>query len=250
MTDTSKSTIVLISGGNSGLGLATAKRLATEHNYTVIIGSRNASKGESIVSSLRSQSPSINISCVQLDLDSDTSISAAIDHIANTYGRLDVLINNAGIILDGEVKGPMSTRDVFTGTFSSNVTGAACLTEACLPLLQKSEFPRVIFVSSVMGSITLALDKSTSWYASGFTAYESSKSALNMVAAQYTRIFAEKGGLVNCACPGLVSTNFSDFTKQYGHPPEVGAQRILELATAEKGSATGTFSNVDGPLPW
>lgn len=247
MTAHSTTPIVLISGGNSGIGLATAKSLAVDHSYTVIIGSRNAKTGEEIASSLKSQG--LPVSSVQLDLESDKSISAAIEYIVEKFGRLDVLINNAGILIDGLVEG-ISTRDLFTRTLSTNVVGAACLTEACLPLLRKAEHPRVVFVSSCMGSITMSLDKTTAWYAADYKAYDSSKAALNMLAANYDRILADKEGSVNVACPGLVATNLSDFVKQYGSPPEVGAKRVVELATVKKGSVTGTFSNASGPLPW
>lgn len=247
MADSSSSPIVLISGANSGLGLATAKRLATEHNYTVIIGSRNAAAGQEIASSLKSQGYSV--SSVQLDLASDDSIFAAADYISTTFGRLDVLINNAGILIDGRIDG-ISTRELFTRTFSTNVIGAACLTDACIPLLRKAELPRVIFVSSIMGSITMSLDKSTMWYAADYKAYDSSKAALSMLATNYNRVLEDTGALVNVVCPGLVATNLSEFVQQYGSPPEVGAQRVVELATAKKGTATGTFSNKDGGLPW
>lgn len=239
--------VVLISGGNSGLGLATAKRLALEHNYTVIIGSRNAQAGETLASQFRSHG--LHLTSVQLDITSDESIVSAIEHITATFSRLDVLINNAGIMLD-QFREEMSTRELFTRTFSTNLIGAACLTEACLPLLKTSSLPRVIFISSIMGSINEALDKTTAWYAMDYKAYDSSKAALNMLAANYDRILAEKGGLVNVVCPGLVRSNLSEFVKQYGEEPEIGAQRVVELAVAKKGSATGTFSDRNGEIPW
>lgn len=244
---TSSYPIVLVSGGNSGLGLATAKRLATEHKYTVIIGSRNPKAGEDLA--LEFQSQGLAISSVQLDITSDDSIAAAINHIITTFGRLDILINNAGIMLD-QFRDEMGTRDLFTRTFSTNIIGAACLTEACLPLLRNSALPRIIFISSVMGSITKALDKTTAWYGVDYKAYDSSKAALNMLAVNYDRILADKNGLVNVVCPGLVSSNLSEFVKAYGEAPEVGAQRVVELAVAEKGSVTGTFSDRNGGIPW
>lgn len=239
--------IVLISGANQGLGFAIAKRLASEHGYHTIIGSRNTKAGEEAAASITSQG--FSASNVQLDITSDGSISAAVGQISDTYGRLDVLINNAGIMLDIE-KDTLSTRELFTRTFSTNTIGAACLTEACLPLLRKSQLPRVIFVSSIMGSVSIATDKTTIFYPQDYRAYDSSKAALNMLALNFDRELEDVGALVNCVCPGLVSSNLSAFTKQYGAPPEEGAQRIVELATAEKGSATGTFSDKNGPIAW
>ena len=190
-------------------------------------------------------------SSVQLDVTSDDSIAGAVSYMEREFGILDVLINNAGIFLDkgaGEDKG-LSTRALFHQTFDTNLFGAACLTEACLPLLRKSEVPRVIFVSSRMGSLSEATNKSTMFHNLECKAYDCSKAALNMLALIYARILDGGGGRVNAVCPGLVKTKFTDYTP-YGSSPEVGAKRIVELATAAKGGATEGFSDKDGSVPW
>lgn len=163
-----------------------------------------------------------------------------------------MLTSTSGILIDHvpsltDVYKGLSARELFTQTFNTNVIGTACLTEACVPLLRKSEFPRLVFVSSIMGSLSMATDKSTLYYNIDYKAYDSSKAAVNMLALNYARIF-DGHGLVNVACPGLVKTKLTNHLM--GESPEVGAQRIVELATLGKGGPTATFSKREGDVPW
>ena len=241
-----ETTIALVSGANQGIGLAAATRLAKEHGYHVIVGSRNAEAGAAVAASL--QENGYKASSVQLDLNSEESISAAVKKIDETFGRLDVLVNNAAILIDGFIAG-QSTRDLFNQTFGTNVVGSACLTEALLPLLRKSSLPRIVFVSSRMGSLAEGTNRDMPFFHWDFKAYDASKAAVNMLALNYARLLEDAGGLVNVACPGLVSTNLSNHNPE-GATPEVGAQRIVELATLGKGRPTATFSDRVGAIPW
>lgn len=198
-------TIALISGANQGIGLATATILAREHNYHVIIGSRNLSNGTKVADQLKSEGFSADT--VELDITSDDSIAAATAYITSTYGHLDVLINNAGVLLDTS---NLPIRQLYDTTFSINVAGTGCLTEAMLPLLRKSaERPRVIFLSTCMASLNISLDKTTAWYNIDYKVYDASKAAVNMLAINYSRVLADKEAYVNAVCPGLVSTNLT-----------------------------------------
>jgi NAD(P)-dependent dehydrogenase (short-subunit alcohol dehydrogenase family) len=248
MANTNK-TIVLISGANQGIGASVATRLAKEHAYHVIIGSRNLSNGQKLAAELKSEG--FFADAVQLDLQSDDSIAAATKYLSDTYGHLDVLVNNAGVLLDG--KNPdWTTRQLYEATFSTNVTGTACLTTSLLPLLRRSEQrPRVIFVSSRMGSLVESLDSSRPWYKRDYQAYAASKAAVNTLTANYAKILSEKKARVNAVCPGLVATNMTGYVS-YGQSTEVGAQRIVELATVtgKDSDVTGTFSDKDGVVPW
>ncbi|KAF2122559.1 short chain dehydrogenase reductase [Lophiotrema nucula] len=247
MPSTSK-TIALISGGNAGIGLAVATQLAKDHGYHVIIGSRNESAGKDVAATLVSDG--FSASAVQLDVTSDTSIEIAVRKISEEFGVLDVLINNAGILIDTlEGNEKPKTRELFNQTYNTNVTGAACLTEACLPLLRKASVPRVIFVSSRMGSVSEATNKETLYYNIDYKAYDASKAAVNMLAINYARILEDVGAMVNAVCPGLVQTKLTKF-HPYGTSVELGAVRIVQLATAEKGGPTATFSDKDGVVPW
>ena len=251
MTPT-KQTVALISGANQGIGLAVATQLAKDHGYHVIVGSRNAAAGEKVAAALVADGSLA--SSVQLDLSSDESIAAAASWIEREFGVLDVLVNNAGVLLDYvpgvlEAHKGLSTRELFDQTFSTNVIGTACLTEACLPLLRKSKLPRLVFVSSRMGSLSEATNKSTFYYPIDYKAYDSSKAALNMLALNYARILEDDGALVNIVSPGLVKTKLTN-EHPMGTSTELGAQRIVELATAVKGGPTATFSERGGSIPW
>jgi NAD(P)-dependent dehydrogenase (short-subunit alcohol dehydrogenase family) len=247
---TADKTIAFISGANQGIGLATAMRLAKEHNYHVIIGSRNIENGRKVVSQLESEGFSADT--IQLDVQSDDSITAAAAYLAEKYGHLDILINNAGVLLDDDAGGNMPTRKLYEVTLSINVAGTACLTEAMLPLLRKSaQRPRVIFVSSRMGSLTESLNPNTMFYNRDYRAYDASKAAVNMLTVEYSRMLADKEAYVNAVCPGLVATNLTQ-NSPYGQPPSVGAQRIVELATLTgvDSDVTGTYSDRDGSIAW
>ncbi len=240
------STITLISGANQGIGLAVATRLAKEHGHHVIIGSRNAEAGAKAAKKL--QEEGCTAESVQLDLDSDQSIAAAAKTIETKLGRLDILINNAGILIDRKNPG-QTTRELFTQTMATNVIGTACLTEAMLPLLRKSTHPRVVFVSSRMGSLHQATVRDTPFFAIDYKAYDASKAATNLLALNYAQILEDVGGCVNAACPSLVSTNLTGYT-EYGISTYEGAQRIVELATMGKDAPTATFSDKDGEIAW
>ena len=243
-------TVAFISGANSGIGLAAATQLAKDHGYHVIIGSRNAAAGEKVVAALISDGHSA--SSVQLDVTSDESITAAVRKVEQEFGVLDVLVNNAGILIDKggiESRLALPTRELFDRTLSTNIIGAACLTEACLPLLRKAELPRLVFVSSRMGSVSEATNKQTVYYGTDYKAYDCSKAALNMLALNYARMMDDGNAMVNVVCPGLVKTKLTNETR-YGTSTEVGAQRIVELATAAKGGPTFSFTDRDGVIPW
>lgn len=247
-----KQTIVLISGANAGIGLAVATQLAKDYGYHVIIGSRNADAGEKVAAALVADK--FSASSVQLDITSDESIATAVSLIEQKFGLLDVLVNNAGILIDYSIgviqaNAGLSTRELFNKTFSTNITGTACLTEACVPLLRKSGSPRLVFVSSRMGSLSEATNKSTPFYSTDYRVYDSSKAALNMLALNYARILEDDGAMVNVVCPGLVNTNLTRHHPM-GSSTEMGAKRIVELAIAEKGGPTATFSDQAGSIPW
>lgn len=247
MSPTQARQIILVTGANTGIGFAVAQQLARHPENHVIIGSRNETSGAAAVKALTEEGHSASF--VQLDLDSDESINAAAREIEEAYGRLDVLINNAGILLDMGFGGTLSTRALFEKTFITNVTGTACLTDALLPLLLTSSSPRIIFVSSKMASLTLASDPNIPFKPSDYKAYASSKAALNMLALCYTGALAKKGGKVNVVCPGLVKTKLNNHMEG-GSTAEEGAKRIVELAMEEHGRANATFSDREGSIPW
>ncbi|KAH6670598.1 short-chain dehydrogenase [Halenospora varia] len=238
--------IALVTGGNRGIGFAVASQLVKDHNYHVIIGSRDLKAGKDAAASISSDFS--KVSSIQLDLTSDSSIASAVESIQTTYGRLDVLINNAGVLHDISVP-KLPTRELFRETFGTNVFGTACLTEELLPLLRKSSWPRVVFVSSSIGSLTEATDTTKPFYAVDTKAYDSSKAAVNMLMLNYARLLEDVGGCVNSVCPGMVNTPLSG-NNPLGEGPEVGARRVVQMALLGREGVTGTFSDSHGTLPW
>ncbi|KAF6787887.1 short chain dehydrogenase family [Colletotrichum sojae] len=236
--------VALVTGGNTGIGEGVVRQLAKFPDFHVIVGSRNLEAGTLVADSLNKEGYSV--SAVQLDITSDDSINKATEHIAEVYGKLDVLVNNAAVALDHVASSP---RDLFSRTFETNVIGTAVLTEAVLPLLQKSDHPRIVFVSSQMGSLTLSNDETMFYHHNDYKAYDASKAAVNMLAINYARILKPIGGVSNAVCPGLVKTRLNGYMEG-GVPVEVGAQRIVELATAAPGGPSATFSNREGIIAW
>ncbi|KAF4430472.1 short chain dehydrogenase family [Fusarium acutatum] len=233
-------TLALVTGSTQGIGLAVAKELAIKHNYHVLLGVRNIKAGEEIASGLRKDGHQASV--VELDLNSPESINKAVKHIDEKYGHLDVLINNAGVLLDRQQG--LSTWDLFSKTFTTNVVGTGCLSQSILPLLRKAKNapPRIVFVSSVMGSLTKATDETTIYYNIDYKAYDASKAAVNMLMLNFARELSDVGGKVNSVCPGLVKTGLSGY-HEWGTSPEVGAERVVEMATIEEDGPTRTFKH-------
>ncbi|CAD6565179.1 MAG: hypothetical protein ASARMPRED_006501 [Alectoria sarmentosa] len=241
-TEESSKTIVLISGANQGVGFEIVKKLSNDPNFHILMGTRSLSNGQAAISSLPNGGVVV-VEPIELDVTSDPSIAAAASVVATKYGRLDVLINNAGI---GPYAFPAeaSTRERFTRIFSTNVTGAACLTDAFIPLLQKSSQPRIIFVSSGVGSLSQTLDPSRAGVDA--PAYKASKAAMNMLMATYATKLTEDKWRVNSCTPRLSATAF---TKGVGRDPSIGAGIACRLATGEV-EGTGGFWDSDGTVAW
>ncbi|KAL0942761.1 short-chain dehydrogenase [Colletotrichum truncatum] len=242
---TFKMVVVLVTGGNTGIGEQVAHQLARQPDHHIIIASRNADAGAKVAADITATGHSA--SSVQLDLASDESINAAVEYIKDVHGKLDVLVNNAGVAVD--FNPGLSRREIFNQDYNVNVAGTAVLTDALLPLLRKTVSPRVVFVSSSLASMTLSTDKTWPYYNNGGEAYSCSKAALNRLANHYAKTLAEVGALVNAVCPGLVKTKLNNY-REGGTTPEEGASRIVELALLRPGGPTATFSGRNGTIPW
>ncbi|KAI1272538.1 short chain dehydrogenase reductase [Xylaria sp. FL0933] len=240
--------IALITGANGALGKAIAESLAKDHGYHVIISSRDPSAGVAVASALSSQG--FSTSSVQLDLESDESISKVVSSIQSQHGKLDILVNNAGVNLEYiKPAEPLTPRETFTKTFQTNVIGPALLTDALLPLLKKAECPRVVFVSSNQASINKSLDKSWYLYGLDIPAYKTSKAAVNMLAVTFSVKLEAMGGMCNSVCLAGVNSKMSGFNKAAA-TPEDAAKKVVEMATLPKGGRTGTFEDAQGTFPW
>ncbi len=242
----SQNTFVLISGANQGIGLEIVKKLAIENSgYHVLMGCRSVEKGQAAIASLP---PNLSVEPIELDVTNDSSISKAVATVQEEYGRLDVLINNAGIGPRSLAQG-LSLRQQYTQIMDTNTISAACLTEAFVPLLRKSSNPRIIFMTSEFGSIGSVLDPKCPYYGTDLPQYRASKAAMIMIMATYAVKFKDAGFQVNVCCPGSNATNMNGFDNRAAHPSN-GAINACRLATVGKDGQTGTFTNEEGTLPW
>lgn len=252
MGSTAYITKVLVTGANTGLGWQISKKLATEHkDYHIIMSGRNKDAIEKAVADFQSQGLT-NVESLVLDLTSDESIADAARAVAERHGRLDVLINNAGLTSDNGAPAETDlSREKWDMVFQVNVFGTALVTDAFIPLLEKSRAAarRVVFMTSSLGSIGLRLDRATPWRKAQFRIYSTSKTALNMLMAQYAVEREEDPSWkFNVCCPGHCATNLNG--GKGSEDPALGAINACRLATAGIEGETGTFSNRHGPLPW
>ncbi|KAH8884471.1 short-chain dehydrogenase [Thozetella sp. PMI_491] len=247
MSSSSYTTIVLITGANQGIGFEIAKKLGTDHpDYHIILAGRRQNAVYEAVAKIQNLGASIE--GLILDVTSDQSISNAAQIVARTHGRLDVLINNAGI---SRFDGARRPRDLWHSIFDTNVFGAQLVTEAFLPLLQQSQTTkRIVNMTSSLGSLALRQDPSSEdYHVNEFMEYSASKTALHMVTMYYARQFdQDPSWKINLCSPGFCATNHNQYSAL--EPPELGAINACRLATLGPDGETATCSSRHGPLPW
>jgi NAD(P)-dependent dehydrogenase (short-subunit alcohol dehydrogenase family) len=228
-------TTTLITGATRGLGRETARRLRAE-GHTVYLGARDATRGAEAAAL-------IGAIPLEIDVTDDRSIAAAVARVRDEVGHLDVLVNNAGIA--GEQRPPAeATIADLRLVCETNVIGAASVLSAFTPLLEQSEHPVVVNVSSAVGSLTLNAKPDAMW---SMVAYPMSKAALNMLTIQYARAFPR--WRVNSATPGLTATDFSPAASAGGSVQD-NVEVIVRMATIDPDGPTGVFVGNEGTVPW
>ncbi|WP_332667309.1 SDR family oxidoreductase [Aeromicrobium sp.] len=252
MTITQQTTAVaLVTGANRGLGLATA-RLLGESGATVLLGARNAAKAEIAAAELRDE----GLECwpLSLDVESAASIAEAAERVERDFGRLDILVNNAGILPEATTPGALQPLDIelFRRTFETNVFGAAAVSQAFLPLLRASEAGRIVNVSSRMGSLADQLDPTSPYASMVVPAYQTSKAALNGLTVALAKSLGDTPVRVNSVCPGWVQTDLGGPDNRAAAPTTAhdAARTVVEMAFIPADGPTGTFVDLDGPVPW
>ena len=244
--------IALITGANKGIGFGIAKDLAT-HGFTVLIGSRNLKNGEEAARSIGAEAHA-----VQLDVTEPDSIAAAAERIRREFGRLDVLVNNAGIsnaappgtpfeeIIKSNSLATASLDDV-RKVWETNVFGVIAVTQAMLPLLREAPAARIVNIGSDGGSLTLNSNPDNPHRAM-FGNYSASKSASHAVTLAFAVALESSGIKVNTATPGFTATDLNGFNGT--RTVEEGAREPVRLALLGEDGPTGTFSDENGPVPW
>jgi NAD(P)-dependent dehydrogenase (short-subunit alcohol dehydrogenase family) len=239
----SERTIALVTGANKGIGYEIAAGLGAL-GWQVGVGARDAVRREEAVAKLRAGGA--EAFGVPLDVTGDESVRAAAELIESAHGRLDVLVNNAGIT-GGMPQDPIGADlDAVRRAVETNVVGVIRVTNAMLPLLRRSASPRIVNMSSSVGSLTL--QSSGAEVGPISVAYAPSKTFLNAVTIQYAKQLAGTNILINAACPGYTATDLNGF---HGvRTPAQGAAIAIRLATLPDDGPTGSFFDDAGVVPW
>lgn len=251
-SSTKNQLIALVTGANQGVGFQIAKALA-ENGYIVYVGSRNLSNGEKAAAEIGGDAQAI-----QLDVTQSSSISAAVAHIEQESGRLDLLVNNAAIAhaggpgrtLEDATEAGKATRaslEEVRTVWETNVFGVIAITQAVLPLLRQSAAARIVNVSSGLGSLTWIADPAC-WAREHFgVVYAASKTALNAVTMAFAIELEKENIKVNAVSPGFTATALNNF--QGTDTVEFGSLEPVRVALQTDGP-TATFTGPDGSLPW
>ncbi|MFI6588199.1 SDR family NAD(P)-dependent oxidoreductase [Embleya sp. NPDC050493] len=242
----SEQTIALVTGANKGIGYEIAVGLGAL-GWSVGVGARDDRRRETAVEKLRAAG--IDAFGVPLDVTDDASATAAARLIEQRAGRLDVLVNNAAITGGMPQEPTRVDPAVIRTVVETNVIGVIRVTNAMMPLLRRSSAPRIVNMSSSVGSLTRQ-SGSTGEQTTGpvAVAYAPSKTFLNAVTLQYARELSGTNVLINAGCPGFVATDLNGFRGV--RTPEQGAAIAIKLATLPDDGPTGGFFDDAGAVPW
>jgi NAD(P)-dependent dehydrogenase (short-subunit alcohol dehydrogenase family) len=240
----SEQTIALVTGANKGIGYEIAVGLGAL-GWSVGVGARDEQRGEAAVAKLRAGG--VDAFAVPLDVTDDASVTGAARLVEQRAGRLDVLVNNAGITGGMAQQPSTADLDVVRAAVETNVIGVIRVTNALLPLLRRSAAPRIVNMSSTVGSLTRqSADAGDTGPIA--VAYSPSKTFLNAVTVQYAKELAGTNILINAACPGFTATDLNGFRGV--RTPEQGAAIAIRLATLPDDGPTGGFFDDEGVIAW
>ncbi len=239
--------VAFISGANRGIGYETARGLG-QLGITVVLGVRDYAQGEAAVARLRSEG--ITAEAVRFDAADFATHQGVYDHFERFYGKLDMLVNNAGIAL-GSLFGNDSvdvTQETLKATFDVNFFSVIALTQTLLPLIRKAPAGRIVNLSSVLGSLTLHSMEKSPIGAAKELAYNASKTALNAFTVHLADALRDTPVKVNSAHPGWVKTDMGG--PQAPMEVEDGGKTSVQLATLPADGPTGGFFHRGETLPW
>jgi NAD(P)-dependent dehydrogenase (short-subunit alcohol dehydrogenase family) len=247
-------TIILITGANSGIGYAASKIIsAASPNYHVLVAGRSLPKVKAAIESLKSEADiKGKLTPLELDVTSETSIAAAAKKVEQEFGRVDVLINNAGIAQSSH----SSYKAQINTITETNITGPLLVCEQFMPLVLKSKNPYSIFVSSGLASLGMATTPGTHFDNENWQVYRMTKSALNMIATTEHHKWASKGVKVFPMCPGLVRSNLRGTEEENvsagGHAgsADVSGETLLSIIEGKRDADVGKFIHKDGVYEW
>src|SRR5690349_12249811 len=230
--------IALVTGGNRGIGFEICRQLAAG-GLSVVLGARDAGQGKSAAKTLKEEG--LPVEFHRLDVTSCRSIRACVAALAERHGRIDVLVNNAGVMIDPRGSRFVDSKlDTYRDTLEVNLYGPLQLAQAVVPLMKAKRYGRIVNMSSGLGQLS-EMD-------TGTPAYRISKTALNALTRILAAEFHGYNVLVNSACPGWVRTRMGG----EGAPrtPAEGADTAVWLATLPDGGPTGSYFRDRKPIAW
>lgn len=237
--------IALVTGATRGIGLETVRQLA-EAGLHVLLAGRDRKKA--VAASLTLQAQGLDVEAIALDVANDDSIAAAAAEVQQRHGRLDVLVNNAGVFRDDMQRKPSEQPlAAWRETFDTNVFGVVATTQAFLPLLKKAPAARIVNVSSILGSIAENADPGSTIYDFKVPAYNVSKSAVNAWTVQLAHELRDTAVKVNAVHPGSVKT---DMNAGGELTVEEGARTSVRMALLDADGPSGGFVHFEETLPW
>lgn len=247
----SEKKVALITGANRGIGLETARQLG-KLGILVVIGSRDVEKGKKAADALRSEGSTVE--SLRLDVTNADDHRAAYEYLDRKFGKLDILINNAGIAIETEGGSVIPSRtsavspQTVRKTFDANFFAPVALTQTLLPLIRKSPAGRIVNLSSILGSLTLQATPGSPIYDFKAFAYDASKTALNAFTVHLAYELRDTPIKVNSAHPGWVKTDMGGPNA----PLEIadGGKTSMQLATLPADGPTGGFFHLGEALPW
>lgn len=236
--------VALVTGATKGIGFEIAKGLA-EQGLKLLLGARDLARGQAAADRLRAHG--LDVEALVIDVADGASVCAAAESISANIGRLDVLVNNAGISLGKDSLPSDADLGELRTVYETNVFGTIAVIQAMLPLLRKSEAGRIINMSTGLASLALTRGPDAPMSFSRLLAYNSSKTALNAVTVQFANELQNTAIKVNAANPGLCAT---DLSGGKGRPPAEGAKVAIALALLDGDGPTGGHFGDAGQMPW
>lgn len=237
----SQTRVALVTGANRGIGFEIARQLA-HRGLLVALGSRDPAKGEAAAEQLRTEG--LELPVIALDVAAPASCAKAVADVLDMFGRLDVLVNNAGVFLDRTDNGQSSALAVspenVAATLTTNVMGPLALIQAAVPAMQREGYGRIVNLSSSLGQL--------SEMSGNYVAYRMSKTALNAVTRTVAAELADTQIKINSMCPGWVRTEMGG--PNASRSVEQGAETAIWLATLEDDGPSGGFFRDKAPIPW
>lgn len=238
--------VALVTGATRGIGQETVRQLA-EAGVTTLLAGRDPARTQAAVDKLKAEG--LPVEPIVLDVTNADTIQKAVAEVKARFGKLDILVNNAGIVVDDFAKAPSEqSLDAWRETFDTNLFGVVEVTKAFLPLLKAAPAARIVNVSSLLGSLTLHVDPTSSIYNFKVPAYDASKSALNSWTVHLAYELRETPIKVNAVHPGYVQTDMNGGQGEIDVP--TGAKSSVGMALIGADGPTGSFSYLGDTLPW